>query len=61
MRVRPLLAGEILISRSFSMHPHGLLGAQRGMLRQIMRRGMRWAPVRKTASTGSRPRVRSSL
>jgi glyoxylase-like metal-dependent hydrolase (beta-lactamase superfamily II) len=45
MRVRPLLSGEILISRSFSMHPPGLLGRQRGMLRQIMRREMRWAPV----------------
>ena len=45
MRVRPLLAGEILITRSFSMHPHGLLGAQRGMLTQVLRRGRRWAPV----------------
>lgn len=45
MRVRPLLAGEILISRSFSMHPHGPLGSQRGTLRQLLRRGMRWAPV----------------
>ncbi len=45
MRVHPLLAGEILISPSFSMRPSGPLGAQRGMLRQLRRRGVRWAPV----------------
>ena len=45
MRLSPILAGEILISRSFSMHPPGPLGAQRGMLAQILRRGLRRAPV----------------
>lgn len=45
MRLTPLLAGEILITRSFSMHPKGLLGSQRGMLMQVLRRGVRWAPV----------------
>ncbi len=45
MRVHPILAGEVLISRSFSMHPPGLFGSQRGMLRQVLRRGVRWAPV----------------
>jgi glyoxylase-like metal-dependent hydrolase (beta-lactamase superfamily II) len=45
MRVHPLLAGEIEISRHFSKHPKGPLGQQRGMVLQLLRRGNRLAPV----------------
>jgi glyoxylase-like metal-dependent hydrolase (beta-lactamase superfamily II) len=45
MRVHPLLAGEIEISRHFSKHPKGPLGQQRGMIMQLLRLGNRLAPV----------------
>jgi glyoxylase-like metal-dependent hydrolase (beta-lactamase superfamily II) len=45
MRVRPLLAGEIRLSTSFTACPTGRLGPWRGIADQIRRRDMHWAPV----------------
>lgn len=45
MRVRPLLAGEVRISDHFARCPDGALGPYRGMLRQVLRRDLHWAPV----------------
>jgi glyoxylase-like metal-dependent hydrolase (beta-lactamase superfamily II) len=45
MRVRPLLAGEIRISDHFARCPDGRLGPWRGVLRQLTRRDLHWAPV----------------
>jgi glyoxylase-like metal-dependent hydrolase (beta-lactamase superfamily II) len=45
MRVRPLLAGEIELSSSFTVCPPGPLGPSRGMLGQALRRDTHVAPV----------------
>jgi glyoxylase-like metal-dependent hydrolase (beta-lactamase superfamily II) len=45
MRLIPLLAGEIRLSSSFTACPPGPLGPWRGMLRQVLRRDLHWAPV----------------
>lgn len=45
MRVRPLLAGEIRLSSSFTACPPGRLGPWRGIADQIRRHDMHWAPV----------------
>lgn len=43
--MRPLLAGEIRISDHFARCPDGALGPWRGMVSQLLRRDLHWAPV----------------